>query len=627
VDRRAVLVGSLSAAVTPAAAFAKGDGKRPNILWLVSEDNNPWLGAYGDKLARTPTIDRLAAAGNLYSNAFSVAPVCAPSRFALLTGIYPESCAPALHMRARARLPQAFRTYPEVLRDVGYHCSNNAKTDYNCDVDPQRIWNAVGPDADWRSRPADAPFMAVFNYGKTHESQTFAPTRGRVAPEDVRIPGYLPDTPGMRSMAASYHNLIEQMDGEIAQRLALLEADGLTNDTIVFYYSDNGGVMPRSKRYCYDEGLRCALIVMAPPKWAHVLPRPAGSRIERPVSFIDMAPTVIALGHAQQPAHMTGRSLLAREAADSPALAFGARNRMDSNPDFVRTVTDGRWRYIRNYMPHRPWGLHSAYEWLTPGYRDWERAHLAGTLTPEQARFFGRKPFQELYDLRMDPDQLRNLADDAAHASTLDTLSKALDRHMLAINDNGFLPEGAPGEGWFESRDRAVYPLPRLMALGREAARGAEHDLPALAAALEDENPVVRYWGATGLLVQQTRAATYRTKLETLADHDPSAHVRVVAAEVLARDNAAWVPRLAALADAPTERWVRVAALTALEMLGERAQPALPAIDRAAASDDEYLVNKGRYLAAKLRGRYTPDYPVFPLEKLGPDAPRPGVSA
>lgn len=223
---------------------------RPNILWLVSEDNNPYIGAYGDTLAHTPTIDGLSKKGLLFRNVYSNAPVCAPSRFGILTGVYPESCSPANHMRAEAHLPSELRTYPELMREAGYFCTNNNKTDYNCDVDPGKIWDGDGKEAHWRSRENKTqPFMAVFNYQTTHESRIFKPTSGRVTPEMVTLPAFLPDTPGIRQDFASYYNLMETMDGQLAERLAELEADGLADDTIVFYYSDNGGVLGRSKRY------------------------------------------------------------------------------------------------------------------------------------------------------------------------------------------------------------------------------------------------------------------------------------------------------------------------------------------------------------------------------------------
>ncbi|MDR6319579.1 sulfatase-like hydrolase/transferase [Actinoplanes couchii] len=241
-SRRQVLGGALAAAVPATAATAAAE--RPNILWIVSADNNPFLGAYGDTLARTPTIDRLAEQGVLYTNAFSSAPVCAPSRFAILTGMPPESCGPAEHMRAEGRIPEFLRGYPEYLRQAGYFTTNNDKTDYNAPYDAAKIWNLSGPFAHWRRRPANTPFLAVFNSMTTHESAVFTAGDGQTDPAAVRVPAYLPDTPRIRADRAHYYDLIARFDGEVAARLAELDADGLAEDTIVFYYSDNGGVLP-----------------------------------------------------------------------------------------------------------------------------------------------------------------------------------------------------------------------------------------------------------------------------------------------------------------------------------------------------------------------------------------------
>ena len=622
VTRRSLLAGGaagFAATLTSSQALASSkQQERPNILWLVSEDNNPFIGCYGDKLAHTPTIDALAKKGLLFRNAYSNAPVCAPSRFGILTGVYPESCAPANQMRAVGKLPPIFRTYPELMREAGYFCTNNDKTDYNCDVDPKAIWDIQGMAAHWRGRPDGKPFMAVFNYGITHESLIFKPTQGRVTPDMVKLPRYLPDTPGIRQDYASYYNLMEKMDGQLAARLAELEADGLSEDTIVFYYSDNGGVLPRSKRYCNEEGLRCALVVYVPPKWRHLMPQPPGTEISAPVSFIDLAPTVLSLAGIAQPAQMQGQPLLGSRKAKPQRYAFGMRNRMDERIDFQRTVTDGRWRYIRNYMPHRPLGQHQAFSWLAKGYQDWETAHLAGALDPQQDRFFQRKPYEELYDLSQDPDEIHNLAGNPATTKILAQMRKALDRHMLTIRDNGFLPETMSGEGYIESRNERLYPLKTVMMLAEIAARGQQKGLKHLLSALESPVAVLRYWAATGLLILGTDAAPARKQLAHAMRTDTSPFVKIVAAEALATlgEPDEPVQALSALLDSPPSWQVQLHAINALTFIGTLAKPALPSVQRAAESEQEYVRNAGRYLTAVLEGRYTPSYPVFDIQRM-----------
>ena len=236
---------------------------RPNIVWTVSEDCPPRFGCYGDPLAATPRLDALAARGTLFEHAYSAAPVCAPSRFALLTGVAPESNGPAHHMRAVAHRPAWMLTYPEILRGLGYHCTNNAKTDYNCDVDPHAIWDDCSTTAHWRDRPEGAPFLAVFNYDGTHESSVFGRDEFTVDPDAVRLPSYLPDTPDIRADYAHHYRHVAAMDAFVGRLLDQLAEDGLLDDTIVIHTSDHGGVNPRSKRWCYDEGLHVPLIVAA----------------------------------------------------------------------------------------------------------------------------------------------------------------------------------------------------------------------------------------------------------------------------------------------------------------------------------------------------------------------------
>ncbi|KHL24171.1 sulfatase [Croceibacterium mercuriale] len=606
--RQALASIALGGASLSARAVAGPAIGKPNILWLVSEDNNPLIGAYGDRLARTPVIDGLAGRGILYRNVYCNAPVCAPSRFGILTGCYPESCGPAHHMRATARLPAILRTYPEYMRSAGYYCSNNDKTDYNCDVDPARIWDASSSSAHWRDRPDGKPFMSVFNYMTTHESRIFSPTPGPVTPDQVRVPAYLPDTPAMRGDFASYYNLMSRMDTQVGERLAELEADGLAEDTIIFYYSDNGGVLPRSKRYCYDEGLRVALIVYVPPKWQHLSPVAMGSEVTEPVSFIDLAPTLLSLANIPRPATMAGAAFLGPHIGRRDGWVFGMRNRMDERYDFVRTATDGRYRYIRNYMPHRPWGMHGDFAWLAKGYQSWDEERLAGRLTPAQTRFFGPKPFEEFYDLQADADQLDNRIADPAQARRIAAFRTALDRHMLAIRDNGFIPEGAHGEGYAESRVERDYPLRSVMRLAAVAARGDPRNAARLSAMLRHANSTMRYWAATGLVILKMAAAGSSGKLAAIAGHDPSPPVRVAAAEALCgagRDDIG-LPILAEVLESTAAMPPRLMALNALDALGPLARPALPAIAAAVQDENEYITRVAGYLEAVLEGRYTP---------------------
>ncbi len=617
VSRRQVMVGTAASALTGVAARAlaapPSDGSRPNILWLVSEDNNPFIGAYGDPIARTPNIDKLAQGGVLYRNAFSTAPVCAPSRFALLTGLYAETCGPAHQMRAQARLPAGLKTAPEILRQAGYYCTNNWKTDYNCDVDPKTLWDDNGPKAQWYDRPVGAPFYAMYSFLRTHESQLFFTTPGPVGAQDVRVPGYLPDTPAVRTDIASYYNLIEKMDAEVGARLRQLQKMGAAEDTIVFYFADNGGTLPRSKHYDYDEGFRTPLIVYVPPKWRHLAPGAPGTVIDTPVSYIDLVPTLLSLAGQAKPAVMQGAALMGPFAGRPQPYVFGARNRMDESYDFCRTVCDGRYRLIRNYLRDRPGASHSAFAWQMKSYQDWDRLRLGGQLNDAQARFFKTRPYEEFYDLQADRDQLTDLIDAPVHAEKIRAMRRALDGHMLAIHDNGFIPEGAPGEGYDESRDRKAYPLARVMALAQLAAERDGRHLPALRAALKDPNPVIRYWGAVGLRFLADESAPARADLIAVMRDDPVTQVQIPAAEALVRAGVKDGPigRLAAiLAEPKQSKPLRLQALDALTYIGSAASGALTEIRAAADDRDSDVSAAAGYLTALLDGTYRPDLPV-----------------
>lgn len=596
------------------ASFARSSGaavERPNILWLVSEDNNPFIGAYGDKLAHTPAIDALAAKGLLYQNAFSTAPVCAPSRYALITGAPAEGNAPANHMRALAKLPTGWRTTPEFMRAAGYYCTNNSKTDYNCDIDGAKVWNESSNTAHYRDRPAGKPFFSVFNFMTTHESMLFKMTPGRLKPEDVTVPAELPDTPAIRNDIASYYNLMEKMDGQVAQHLADLQSAGLAEDTIVFYYSDNGGVLPTTKRNASDRGLRVGLVAYYPPKWSHLAPGGPGSVVTSPVTLMDLPPTILWLAGQPVPKQMEGRPLV--KGAAHSRYAFGMRNRMDERYDFVRSVTDGRWRYTRNYMPYLPAGQYGAFEWIAKGYQSLDTEYRAGRLTQAQARFFEPRLFEELYDIKSDPRELTNRATHADAKSKLQELRAVMDANMLRTHDNGFIPEGSVLEGYDASRRKGAYPLKQLMRLGAQAASRDPAHLATFRAGLGDPNEVVRYWSAMGLLMLGEKAGGAEADILQRYKNEPSPQVRVALAEALgylgAKDEASSLLR-EALEREPSA-FVKLQAVNALTHIGASDSATIAAMVEAQKVDDEYISRAAKYHELLFTGRYQPDFPIF----------------
>jgi len=609
-----------------AGPVLQASAARPNILWLVSEDNDTFLGCYGDPLAHTPTLDKLASQGVLFERCFAE-PVCAPSRFTLITGMYSVTCGPAEHMRAQGKIPAWLKGFPASLRKAGYYTSNNAKTDYNSPIQPREAWDASSKSAHWRNRrDPNQPFFSVFNYEVTHESCLF-PVKERkldfapMDPAKVRIPPYQPDTPEMRADWARYYNHMRVMDEQVAARLQELEQDGLADNTIVFYYSDNGGVLPRSKRFLEASGTLVPLIIYYPPKWRHLAPAPPGARIKDPVGFLDFAPTVLSLAGVKIPDYMMGRAFAGPDKAQPDPYYLCTRDRMDERYDMMRSLMNYRYLYIHNYRPELPYVQRLSYPFQARGYQSWAREAAAGHLTPATAQFWGEKPTEELFDLVADPDNVHNLVNDPTHRQTLEQMRGEMRRRLLAIKDNGFIPEGSPLEGYAASRAPGAVPFERVVDLASLASQRKAANLPELSAALDDPNEAVRWWGALGCAMLRDQAAPAEAALRKRLD-DSSGAVQVAAAEALAHLGHA------DLALPVLERWITntsgtfytVHAANVLVRLGEAGRPLLPVMkqmhsataDAANNSAPAYLNRLLERIIALLEGREPPlVYPEF----------------
>jgi arylsulfatase A-like enzyme len=261
-DRRTFLAGAFAAQINP---------PRPNILWITCEDIGPHLRACGDTYSVTPNLDDLATRSIIFMNAWSNAPVCAPARTTIISGMYAPSTG-SEHMRSMMPMPAGDRMYPQYLRDAGYYCTNNAKEDYNLEK-PGKVWDESSKTAHWRNRPAGKPFFAIFNLLITHESQIRTrPHEFIHDPAKARIPAYMPDTLEVRQDWAQYYDNITTMDGQAAQILKELKDDGLGQDTIVFFYGDHGSGMPRSKRWPYNSGLNVCILLHVPDKFKQLAP-------------------------------------------------------------------------------------------------------------------------------------------------------------------------------------------------------------------------------------------------------------------------------------------------------------------------------------------------------------------
>ena len=581
----------------------------PNILWLTSEDNGPHLGCYGDTFATSPHIDSIAEKGVVYLNCWSNAPVCAPARTTIISGLYPPSTG-AEHMRSMTRLPSEFNMYPVYLKQAGYYCTNNSKEDYNLEkVGP--VWDESSRKAHWKNRKEGQPFFAIFNYTTSHESQIRKrPHKAIHNPMKVRVPAYHPDRPEVRQDWAQYYDKITEMDQQIGQRLQELNDAGLAEETIIFYYGDHGSGMPRSKRWPYNSGLHVPLVVHIPDKFKHLqtndyLP---GGKTDRLVSFVDLAPTLLSLAGMKPPQHFQGHAFLGKYATKPQPYIYGFRGRMDERYDLVRSVRNQRYVYIRHYMPHKIYGQFIAYMFQTPTTKVWKELYDAGKLNELQSQFWQPKPAEALYDLKSDPDEVHNLANSKDHQQILEEFRTAQRNLALKIRDVGFLPEG---EIHSRSKDRSPYemghdpqsyPMETILKTAELASSGKPNDLTPLLQKASDSDSAVRYWVAMGLLMRGEKGVTqgHKRLVEFLSDSSPS--VRVIAAEALGKygtetDSRKATDILLDLADV-TKHGVYTAMLAnnALDAMDERAKSAKGKIVKLPRKDSSVPRRMGAYI-------------------------------
>lgn len=438
---------------------------RPNILWLVAEDMSGDIPSFGDSTIITPTLDQLAAEGICYDHFFTPAPVCAPARSAIITGMYPNHMG-SNHMRTgpwyagrpadevlanyQQYLPEGLvpyeatpgpevKMFPEYLRAAGYYTSNNAKEDYQF-IRSHVAWDESSRQAHWRNRKSGQPFFAVFNFGVTHESRIWAKKQDSLWVTDdleLSIPPYLPNTEvGQQDVRRMYSNILE-MDAQVGVILDQLEADGLLDSTIVMWYTDHGGPLPRQKRSLHDSGIKVPMIIRYPNAVG------AGTRDARMTSFIDLAPTVLSLAGLKPAEHIDGTAFLGEYLrAEEPEFVYAAADRFDAAYDQSRAVRDDRFKYIRHYQPEQPMFLPVAYRDQMDIMQELYRLRDVDALSDAQQIWFANeRPREQLFDVKADPHEVRDLAGLPDFQSKLEELRTANDRFVATIDDKGLRPE------------------------------------------------------------------------------------------------------------------------------------------------------------------------------------------
>lgn len=579
--------------------------EQPNILWIVSEDNSPFFGCYGDEFATTPTFDKLASEGVLYENAFANAPVCAPARSTIITGMYPPSMG-TQNMRSVYSTPESIKFFPQYLREAGYYTTNNAKEDYNMNK-PEGTWDESSRKAHYKNRKEGQPFFAIFNLGVSHESSIHKSTPAaelRHDPAKVTLPPYHPDTPEMRHDWAQYYDKIEDLDSQVAKILIELEDAGLAGNTIVGYYGDHGGVIARSKRFVYESGTHVPMIWRFPEKYKHLAPSAPNTRTDRLVSFVDLAPTVLSLAGVEVPDYMQGKAFLGDQQAQPRDYVHLFRGRMDERIDMVRAVRNKQFRYIKNYMPHRIYGQYIEYLWRAPSCRSWEEAYKAGECNEAQSAFWEQKPPEELYDVNVDPWEVNNLAGDPEYAGVLEELRDEKDRWMSGIRDTGLMPEGYmstrnASQPSFDYVHSEAYAIEKINHAADVATRRDKSKLDEIITFIHDENAMVRYWGATGCLILGEESASATKDLKALLK-DKNPDVRITAAEALCNlgeSDLAGPVLIEALNE--ENQMVRVHAMNSLEILGgDVAKASIPTVKKVLGTREgrDYDIRAGKRL-------------------------------
>jgi len=563
----------------------------PNILWITAEDIGPALGAYGNAYTRTPHLDQLAEQGIRYRNAFASAPICAPARSTLITGVRAVSLG-TQHLRSDIPIPASVDALPEYLQDEGYYTTNNAKTDYNFSAAGR--WDENSGDAHWRNRPDGAPFFSVFNLGTTHEGQVNAPAdagiegpAARHDPAAAPVPPFHPDTPEMRRLWARQYDLITKLDQQVGALVQQLKGDGLFENTVIFFFSDHGYGLPRYKRWLHDSGLRVPLIVRVPERYQPLADTAPGEATDRLVSFEDFAPTVLRLAGAPIPASMQGIPFLGASDRPPREYVFGTRSRADDAYDMARTVTDGRYRYTRNFMPHRPYIQEAIiFSGIKESYRELRRVRQENTLPPEAEAMFTPKPAEALYDLQSDPYETENLIDSPEHQAIRDTLRARLFDWMRDIRDAGLLHEAEMmirAEGstpYAMAHDPQQFDLPQILDAARQVGR-PDVSLATLRQQINHPDSGVRFWTATALLARGDGAAPAAEALTAALD-DPSPSVRLVAAEALCTlDRCAEARPVLARGLIDDRPWVALQAAMHTRHIGAHAQPLVPDLQAA----------------------------------------------
>jgi len=499
--------------------------EKPNILWVTIEDTSPqFIGCYGNNDASTPVIDRLANEGVRFTNAFSTGTVCSPSRSCIITGVKTYKTGTGNH-RSNYPVPEYIKGFPYFLQKEGYYTTNNAKTDYNVAKPQQFIkeaWNESSNQAGWWNRKPGQPFFAVFNYNDSHQSRTMTQPyewylenvldklseKERIGDNDFEMPPFYNDSPEMRKQFARVYNSIKLTDNKIGELLARLENDHLKDSTIIFFYADHGEGEPRGKTNGINLGYRVPFVIWFPEMYKHLSPWGTGGIVtDELIDFEDLAPTLISLIGGTVPDYLTGRVLMGNNRSLPVDHLILSADRSDNGIDMVRSVTDGKYVYSRNYLPFMPEVRYIRYMEIGEIKQQMRKEFAENRLNPLQKSLFEERPAEFLFDIEKDIWETKNLVDDPDYKSQLEKMRRQLKSEMVESRDVLLLPEYEIGlisktTNPYEYRlDNKNFPVAEIFDAAtlsgfREKVTAQQIKL------LDHSNKIVRYWAIIGLRSQ-----------------------------------------------------------------------------------------------------------------------------
>lgn len=432
---------------------------KPNILWIYLEDTSPLLSSYGKAIIPTPNIDKLAKKGVVYKNVYMPAPVCSAARSSIITGVISTTLGTHNHHSSRTEesaiyLPDSIQTIPEIFRQSGYFTFNNGKDDYNFMYDRKELysqdylWHPMygkkGEPLLFSEIKKNTPFFGQIQLqgGKEIFSSSFKENvKNPVDRAKVELPPYLPNHPAIIEEYANHLDAIQITDEKVGDIMRQLSENNLLANTVVFFFSDHGMRMTRHKQFLYDGGLHVPMIIADFSNGNKI-----GSGINSDlVSGLDLGTSSLALADIAIPDYMEGKNIF--DDSEEREYVISTRDRCDFTIDRIRSVRSKKFKYIKNFMTDRPYTQSTYMDFDGIEFvKVMKQLHAENKLDSIQDRFFlNERPSEELYDIRKDPFELDNLAENLDYVDVKNEYAKVLNQWIVDTDDKGQYPENKEG--------------------------------------------------------------------------------------------------------------------------------------------------------------------------------------